>query len=136
MDLLGTLATQIAGGAAASYADREFPQYAQKIPGTDVTVSVGALASLGVAVGLAILPGKTSSSMWKQVLANMAGGGLVYEGTKLAEQQLLPMLSSSQPTPVLPPAVATAGLFPPGYGAGYGMTDYELSRALGAYQTR
>jgi hypothetical protein len=119
VNLFTQLALQVAGGAAASYADREWgPAHNQHfdIGTTRIEITVGAMGAIAGALLLALgvpLPGRV-------VLANLVGGALVYEGTKLAETKLLPLLEGTtapQPPVLNAPAVQGYGAF--GYGNPY-----------------
>lgn len=147
MGLLPSLLTQIVGGAGASAVDRYYPNLTWRVGAspTDPGVSItpGAMAAVGTAVVLAVLPGKASASMAKLFFANLAGGALVYEGVKLAEDQILPRLEgrpvgmSALPggaPGTLPPATQGVGahLYPYAYRPT--ATDYEIQNALAHYR--
>jgi hypothetical protein len=121
-----------------------------------VSVSPGALAALATIGLLAITPGKSAgagANMYKAAAAHFAGGALVYEGVKLAEQQVLPRLegamSPSVPAGALPPGTPVTAGMPYGFQANapymgitarhYGWrspnayTNYEIQSALAQY---
>jgi hypothetical protein len=90
----------ILGATAAIWIDREYTaEYGQKIKISDtntLTITPGAMASAALALGAAFLPGM---GKWSALLAGFAGGGVVYEGAKLAEDQILPLLGSPKTVP-------------------------------------
>lgn len=116
-DLIATLLTQVAGGAGAAALDRYKPEWTYHVGGTvsgwgaagdpsGVSITPGLMASVGLAALLAFLPGKITgdqSKGWKLFAANLAGGGLVVEGVKLAEQKVVPYIE--QQMGVSPPGV-------------------------------
>lgn len=146
MDLLPQLVTQIVGGGGAAYLDRAKPQWTKFVgksatsPG--VAVTPGAMAAVGTAVLLAVLPGKAGGAtapMWKQLLANAAGGALVYEGVKLAEHEIIPRIESAMHPAAAPGAPAPAAFMaPPGvYGMpqyGSQVSDQDLRQTLAQYR--
>lgn len=138
MKLLPTLLSQITGGVAASYVDRAKPEWTRHVAG--IAISPGAIASIGTAIALALLPGSIAGSTVKSVLANMAGGGLVYEGVKLAEAEILPRLPAGFPGSTALPAGASPMMMTAGAGAMFPYayrpmaTDYELQQALARYR--
>lgn len=131
-DMLVTLATAIGGAVAAKYADRALPDLHVTVPGTTVRLPPGLLGSAAIAAALAMkfpLPAKAA-------LAGLALGGIIVEGSDLAEQHLVPMLGPT-PTGLPPGAGPAAGLPAYGYGAvgALDQTSYELGQALQAYQS-
>lgn len=126
MNLLPKLLTNIAGGAGAAALDRYKPEWTQHVGG--VAITPGAMAGVGVALALALklpIPGK-------EILAELAGGALVVEGVKLAEDQVLPMLGISA-APGHPSDQMGAGAAATVHGLPYGHyrpSDYELQASL------
>jgi hypothetical protein len=100
MNALVSLLGMIAGATAAIWLDREYTgEYGQKIKISDtntLTITPGAMASAALALGAAFMPG---SSKIVAFFGGLAGGGLVYEGAKLAEDQVLPLLGSPKTVP-------------------------------------
>ncbi len=100
MNALVSLLGMVAGATAAIWIDREYTaQYGQRIKISDtntLTITPGAMASAALALGAAFLPG---GSRVVAFAAGLAGGGLVYEGAKLAEDQVLPLLGSPKTVP-------------------------------------
>lgn len=146
LDLIPMLITQIAGGAGASTLDRMKPEWTLNVGGkqtgfgmpdpdpASVQVSPGALAALGLTALVAFLPGGKGKDAptWKLILANLAGGGLVYEGVKLAETEILPRFQGASPTPPLPPGVN--GMPAMRAGGGFGLYALRASNPYSHYQ--
>ncbi len=142
MSLFTQLLTQMAGGGAAAYVDQAKPEWTKHVgasatsPG--VAITPGAMGSLGLAVFLAFMPSKGGSTpMWKTVLANMAGGGLTYEGARLLVDEVIPRIKkAASPKTPLPAGVPPAVTGIPYYGAmGQGgfnpqVHEYELRQAM------
>lgn len=120
-DLIATLLTQVAGGAAAAAVDRYKPEWTYHVGGTvsgwgaagdpsGVSITPGLMASVGLVALLAFLPGKITGGEakgWKMFAANLAGGGLVVEGVRLAEAKVVPYIE--QQLGVSAPVQATHG---------------------------
>lgn len=116
-DLIASLLTQVAGGAGAAAIDRYKPEWTYHVGGTvsgwgaagdpsGVSITPGLMASVGLVALLAFLPGKITGGEakgWKLFAANLAGGGLVVEGVRLAEAKVVPyieqQLGVSPPVP-------------------------------------
>lgn len=113
MNVLATLGSQVAGAAAAIYVDRNFPEYEQQIG--SFTVTPGLIAGVVLAVGAATVGSKLPASA-RGVIANAAGGMLVYEGAKLAEDKVLPLLSGNGGTAQMPASPTVQGYFGPSVG--------------------
>jgi hypothetical protein len=154
--LIPMLMTQIAGGAGASTLDRMKPEWTLNVGGkqtgfgmpdpdpASVQIAPGALAAVALAAVVAFLPGGTGKSAptWKLVLANLAGGGIVYEGVKIAETEIIPRVQGTQPqtAPGMPPG-ATQGMPAMRAGGGFGLyamraanpySHYQIQQGLGA----
>jgi hypothetical protein len=143
MNLLAQLATQIAGGASAAALDRAKPEWTRHVGASatsaGVAITPGAMAAVGLALVLALLPGSAGSAtapMWKKIAANLAGGGLVYEGVKIAELEVLPRIQTAPAPPQIAPTPLPAATHGVGNLPYYGhtITDYELAQALGSYR--
>jgi len=89
----------IAGATAAIWVDREYTaQYGAKVKLSDtntLTITPGLMGSAALALGAMFLP----MGGFGAFAAGFAGGGLVYEGAKLAEDQILPLLGSPKTVP-------------------------------------
>lgn len=167
MDLIPQLLTQIAGGAGASALDKMKPEWVLNVGGTKtgfgvegtpdgIAITPGAMASIALAALLAFMPGKAmgpAAPTWKVLLANLAGGGLVYEGVKLAEQEIIPRIETAMGKPLgpaAPPALMYGVNGVPGYGfsapframpyvghlpeqAQRGYTQYEIQQGLAQF---
>lgn len=138
MNLLASLATQIAGGTAAFALDQsDFgKKYTYVVGKSDtfqgVAVTPGAMGAVGLAILLALVPG-ASGSMWRLLAANLAGGALVYEGTVLAKDQILPLLKTPQGTNV--PAINAGGAVAAnGIGRGGSGASFELAHAMASFR--
>lgn len=150
MGLAGTILTQIAGGAGAATLDRMKPEWTLNVGGqhtgfglpdpdpASVQITPGALASVGLLVGLALV-GKGPAPV-RAALANLAGGALVVEGVKLAESEIIPRIQGQQPGVLPPGAVATKGLPQRMAGMGYAYMNrgnpyghYQIQSALAPY---
>jgi hypothetical protein len=156
MNLIPMLITQIAGGAGASTIDRMKPEWTLNVGGkttgfgmpdpdpASVQIAPGALASIALAAVVAFLPGAKGATAptWKLILANLAGGGLVYEGVKIAETEIIPRIQGTQPQTV--PGMQTPvnqGMPAMRAGGGYGLyamraanpySHYQIQQGLGA----
>lgn len=147
MNLFAHLATMTIGGIGAAAVDRQKPEWTRHVgasatsPG--VAITPGAMGAVGLALLLAILPGKggEAAPMWRKIAANLAGGGLVYEAVKIGELEILPRIQTL--TPAAPPGqlgAATAPALPATQGVGnipyYGhtVTDWELQQNLANYR--
>lgn len=103
---LKELAQQVAGGAAAVVADRALA--GKQVTVGPVTLTPGAIGAGVLALALSFgvkLPAK-------RLLTNMVGGALVYEGTQLAQTQVVPLVDRFFPSLGLgggAPALPTAG---------------------------
>src|SRR5215470_16545935 len=113
-----SLLGMIAGATAAIYIDREYTaQYGTKVKLSDtntLTITPGLMGSAALALGAMFLPG---GKAWVAALVGVAGGGLVYEGAKLAEDQILPLLGSPKTVPST--SALNAGAAVPAMAAGY-----------------
>lgn len=148
MNLVTSLLTQIAGGSAAIALDNAKPDWTYRVgasapsasnpqgsPG--VAITPGAMAAVGTALALALIPGKSG---WQEVAANLAGGAIVAEGTMLASTTIVPAIKGAlgQGGPVANPLMyggvygVPRGL--PAQHAQVGVTDFELQRALANYR--
>ncbi len=112
----------VGGGVAASVLDQKFASKAPTVAG--VTLSPGLLAGLAVTVGaMAGLPIPV-----KRYLIPLAGGALAWEGTKLANERIVPKVFGS---------LGAAGVgydmrqFPGQYPPLPSAVDFELQRAAG-----
>lgn len=149
MNIFASIATQVVGGAAASYLDQTKPEWTQHVGG--VAITPGAIAAAGVMLGLAFLPGGSGATApaWKLVLANLAGGAFVYEGVKLANEQILPMLQGHTaalqypPGTVLPNGQVVQGmpyvgaapqLGYPGWRSPSAWTDYQVQQGYAGWR--
>lgn len=140
MDLIPMLLTQIAGGAGASTLDRMKPEWTLNVGGkttgfgmpdpdpASVQIPPGAIGAVALAALVAFMPGGKGASAptWKLILANLAGGGLVYEGVKLAETEIIPRVQGAQ-QPALPPG--TQGGYMPAMRANGGAGLYAMRAA-------
>lgn len=129
MNVLGTLGSQVGGAAAAIWLDNQFPEYEQTVG--SFVVKPGAIVGIGLALGAAALGSKIPASV-RGVLANAAGGMIVYEGAKVAEERVLPLLSGNGSTAQLPPgSTGVQGLFGPSVGCAPSYaTDSSVTGAL------
>lgn len=157
MNLVASLLTQIAGGTAAIALDEAKPNWtyyigaappsaAKPMGSPGIAITPGAMAAVATAVLLAVLPGKArgaAAPMWKSIAADVAGGALVAEGTKLGITEVVPRVKSlfaPKGVTVPPGAVPLMygvsghpGLGVPNYG-GRSITDVELTHALNNYR--
>lgn len=120
MGLVGSILTQVAGGAGAATLDQMKPEWTLNIGGqhtgfglpdpdpASVQIRPGALASLGLLAGLAFV-GKGPPAV-RSALANLAGGALVVEGVQLAKEEIIPRIQGQQPGALPPPPAAMHGL--------------------------
>ena len=120
-DLIASLLTQVAGGASAAALDRYKPEWTYHVGGqvsgwgaagdpAGVAITPGLMASVGLVALLAFLPGKITGGEakgWKMFAANLAGGGLVVEGVRLAEAKVVPYIEQQL-------GVSAPGALPPG----------------------
>lgn len=117
----------VGGGVAASVLDKKFADKAFKAG--PVTLTAGTMAALGVTAAVMFklpLP-------LKHVLVPLAGGALAWEGTKLANETLLPKLGIAgvgYDMRQFPGAYGGAAL-PPAFRA----NDYEIANALSAIRS-
>jgi len=142
MNLIAHLATMTAGGIGAAAIDRAKPEWTRHVgasatsPG--VAITPGAMIAVGLAVVLAILPGRAGEAapMWRKVAANLAGGGLVYEAVKIGELEILPRFQKKEVAGVgaLPGGVAVPGLQAGFPHYGHTVTDWELQQNLANYR--
>lgn len=139
MALLGQFLTMTAGALAAGYLDRTFPEHSQQVAG--VTVTPGAMAAGAGLLGLAVLGARVPA---RQTVASGLFGAALYEGVKVGEQQLLPMLEGAKGPAVVPPGSipttpqAAARMYQgvagslPSYA--YSPTDYDLVASLSRFR--
>jgi hypothetical protein len=108
MNIFGLAVLGLIGGGAAKMLDRhvEQPSYDLKVSETrTIKLMPGAIASVALATGLALLPGSNATGV-RAGLAAMSLGGVAVEGTDIFKDHVFPALERT-------PAVK--GL--PGYGA-------------------
>jgi hypothetical protein len=97
-----------------------------------VQVTPGAMG----AVGLTILALAFKGLPARELIANLGGGALVYEGVKLGEQQILPRLGlpasgvSPQTQLQVQAGVPTTAGLPMGYGYQPSPLDWQVQQAL------
>lgn len=141
-NVFAQLALMTAGAAGAIALDQSMPQYAQNLGG--VRVEPGAMLGAALTVGLALMPkgGNGTGKNIRAGVASLAGGMLVYEGSKLAEAYVLPMIPGLAPAPTapaLPPGTVATGRVgndfsyydTPAFGAyGGDVSDWELQRSM------
>lgn len=131
-NVFAKLGLMVAGATGAIALDQTMPQYAQNIGG--VRVEPGAMLGAALTVGLALMPKGAGNGAGKSIrsgVASLAGGMLVYEGSKLAEAYVLPYIPGlGAPPTTAPPGALPAGA--PGGAAGNDFSYYD-SPAFGAY---
>lgn len=100
MGIVGSILTQVAGGAGAATVDSMKPEWTLNIGGqhtgfglpdpdpASIQIPPGALASIGLLAGLAVV--SKGPPAVRLALANLAGGALVYEGVKVAQTEIIP----------------------------------------------
>jgi hypothetical protein len=136
LGLLPALGLQITGGAGAAMLDRAKPDWTYHVGGAadpnSVAITPGAMGAAALALLLALSGGGTSKV--KLALGNLAGGALVYEGVKLAEQQVIPRIEAYM-SPTAAPQVP-AGTAPATHGLPWGqrpLYPHEVAQTLRQY---
>jgi len=149
MDLLPQFLTQLAGGGGAEYLDRAKPNWTQyplkSATGPGPGITPGAMAALGMAALLAVMPGKASGAgapMWKVVAANLTTGALLWESGKLVSSEVIPKVQQAlNPNAGVPagalgagapmPFMAAPGVYGmPAHYYGPQVSDSELQQSL------
>lgn len=142
-DLIPQLLLLTGGAVSAAALDRAKPDWNMYLLGPKgdpnaVTITPGAMAAAGSLLVLTLMPG--SASAFQKGLATAASGAFVYEGTKLAEQKLLPQLDSLfKPAAPAPMPMMVSGS-PYGMMGGYPYaadpycSQYDYVQAMNAYR--
>lgn len=131
-ELLAMILVPVAGGVAASVADRKFPNTTVSLG--PVTLGVGALGAAAV-IGAALLGVKLPGAKW---LTLAATGAAIAEGVDIGQEQVLPYLSRTFPqlAPYLGSAPAAPAVQGEDYaGAGFlttGLPESSFESALQA----
>lgn len=132
MGMFAIAAANVAGGVGAAVLDRQFADKSVSVG--PITLTPGALFALGgIAAGMVGVPLPT-------VLKQAVAGALIYEGTKLGEQQVVPLVERMFPGASAPAPAVTAGEDYVGMqdnrwlSTGLPNTDHDVQNAIMAFR--